>query len=203
MEASDSSSQAPRCDPDHSRIRWSRDTVNQGLGRAALPPAVMRDRKDASLLSVFLGGDRETRDLVLWLLFGAAAVIAIGGLAVAALLSRPVTTRYSSVAAIPALAASSPAPAIPDASDEAALSPAPSPIRIGPERAKRRPRAAAPHPVTPTFRMAPPPPKRDTALESLPLAAVPSRRPPPATARVGARRCVPRALQRVTRDGRL
>ena len=109
-----------------------------------MPPAVMRDRKDASLLSVFLGGDRETRDLVLWLLFGAAAVIAIGGLAVAALLSRPVTTRYSSVAAIPALAASSPAPAIPDASDEAALSPAPSPIRIGPEE--------------PSADLAPPPP---------------------------------------------
>ncbi len=108
---------------------------------------------------------------MLWLLFGAGAVVAIGGLAVAALLSRPVTTASSSVAAMPPLAASSsPVEAVPNAYDEATLSPAPAPIRIGPEEPRVDLAPPLPIPVTPTFRIAPPPPpKRDTALESLPL----------------------------------
>ncbi len=137
----------------------------------------MGNRNDASSFGAFLGGDRETRVLVLWLLFGAAAVIAVGGLAVAALLSRPVALPSPAVAVIPPLLGgpSSP-PAVAIASDEPPLTsgPAPAPIRIGPEpSAQWAPAELAPPPppipVAPTFRVTPPPLQRDTALESLPL----------------------------------
>jgi hypothetical protein len=130
----------------------------------------MRDRKSASSSSVVLGGDRETRYLVLWLLFGVVAVVVIGGLAVVALVSRPVAPS-ASVAVIPPLGAPSPAPAVPNFADEAPLSPAPAPIRIGPQEASADLARPAPTLETPPSWTVPRFPKTNTITleQSLPL----------------------------------
>ncbi len=107
------------------------------------------------------GGDREARNLVLWLCFSAAAALIVVCVGALALLSGPRAPSYSS-AAIPALGSALPlAEPVPNLSEEAP--PPPAPVESAPSLSQEPSVEAPPKPV-------PPRANRDVArLEIAPL----------------------------------
>ena len=114
-------------------VTFLKITLARHQGGRLRSPVVMRKASSALSCEVS-GGDHETRNLVLWLCFSAAAVAVVCCVGALALLSGPSAPRYSA-AAIPPLGSAAPlsAPA-PNSSAEqpppaALVAPAPSIIQ--------------------------------------------------------------------------